>query len=49
MKYAIVFITIGWSKHKKVANNLKFQKIMVFYGLGLLLIFQNPDFYSRMS
>jgi hypothetical protein len=35
---AIILITIGWSKHKKVANNLKFQKIMVFYGLGLLLI-----------
>ncbi len=35
---AIVLITIGWSKHKKVANNLKFQKIMIFYGLGLLLI-----------
>ncbi len=35
---AIVLITIGWSKHKKVANNLKFQKIMIFCGLGLLLI-----------
>ena len=35
---ALALITIGWSKHKKVANSLKFQKIMVFYGLGLLLI-----------
>lgn len=35
---AIVLITIGWSKHKKAENNQKFQKIMIFYGLGLLLI-----------
>ncbi|MDD2984822.1 hypothetical protein [Flavobacterium sp.] len=35
---AIVLITIGWSKHKKAENHLKFQKIMIFYGLGLLLI-----------
>lgn len=35
---ALALITIGWSKHKKVDNRLKFQKIMIFYGLGLLLI-----------
>jgi hypothetical protein len=35
---ALALITIGWSKHKKVDNSLKFQKIMIFYGLGLLLI-----------
>ena len=35
---ALALITIGWSKHKKVDNILKFQKIMIFYGLGLLLI-----------
>lgn len=36
---AIVLITIGWSKHKKtIENKLKFKTIVVFYGLGLLLI-----------
>lgn len=36
---AIVLITIGWSKHKKVeTNSAKFKSIAVFYGLGLLLI-----------
>jgi len=35
---ALALITIGWSKHKKVENNLKFRKIMFFYGIGLLLI-----------
>ncbi len=36
---AIVFITIGWSKHKKAAtNDSKFKSITIFYGLGLLLI-----------
>ena len=36
---AIVLITIGWSKHKKAAENqAKFKSITIFYGLGLLLI-----------
>jgi len=36
---AIVLITIGWSRHKKVADSTsKFKSIAVFYGLGLLLI-----------
>ena len=36
---AIVLITIGWSKHKKVLlNEDKFQKIAFFYTIGLLLI-----------
>lgn len=36
---AIVLITIGWSKHKKiVTNHAKHKTIAVFYGLGLLLI-----------
>lgn len=35
---AIVFITIGWSKHKKLMEaNRKFKTIAIFYGLGLLL------------
>jgi hypothetical protein len=36
---AIVFITIGWSKHKKATlNDAKFKSIAVFYGIGLVLI-----------
>lgn len=36
---AIVFITIGWSKHKNATSSLtKFKTISIFYGLGLLLI-----------
>ncbi|WP_420570936.1 hypothetical protein [Kordia sp.] len=36
---AIVFITIGWSKHKKQQTDKRaFGKIAFFYGLGLLLI-----------
>ncbi len=36
---AIVFITIGWSKHKKVTSSeAKFKPISIFYGVGLLLI-----------
>jgi hypothetical protein len=35
---AIVLITIGWSKHKKVEGTLKFRKILFFYAIGLILI-----------
>ncbi len=36
---AIVLITIGWSKHKKLmAATPKFKTIAIFYGLGLLFI-----------
>ena len=36
---AIVFITIGWSKHKRTATSeAKFKSIALFYGLGLLFI-----------
>jgi NADH:ubiquinone oxidoreductase subunit 2 (subunit N) len=36
---AIVFITIGWSKHKKEeSHNGKYKKIVLFYALGLLLL-----------
>lgn len=39
MILAIVFITIGWSKHKKKStDNGKFRTITVFYGLGLLFV-----------
>ena len=36
---AIVLITIGWSKHKKLINSeAKFKTFAIFYGLGLVLI-----------
>ena len=36
---AIVFITIGWSRHKKAATNApKFNAIALFYSIGLTLI-----------
>ncbi|MGB3149702.1 MAG: hypothetical protein WBB27_03485 [Maribacter sp.] len=36
---ALVFITIGWSRHKKfVEGDKKFKSIAIFYGIGLLLI-----------
>jgi len=36
---AIIFITIGWSRHKKfMEGDKKFKSIAIFYGIGLLLI-----------
>ena len=36
---AIVLITVGWSRHKKVLEGKKkFKSIAIFYGIGLLLI-----------
>jgi len=36
---AIVLITIGWSKHKKLTTSeSKFKTFSIFYGLGLMLI-----------
>lgn len=35
---AIVLITIGWSKHKKAADEKKFKSIAVFYALGLIFL-----------
>nr|WP_297309719.1 hypothetical protein [uncultured Flavobacterium sp.] len=36
---AIVLITIGWSKHKKIVeSNAKFKPFAIFYTLGLILI-----------
>jgi hypothetical protein len=36
---AIVFITMGWSLHKKAAGDRKkYFRIAVFYGVGLLLL-----------
>ena len=39
MILAIVFITIGWSKHKKKTEDVaKFKTFAIFYGIALLLI-----------
>ncbi len=39
MIIAIIFITIGWSKHKKQNTDKgKFKTIAIFYGLGLLFV-----------
>lgn len=39
MILAIVFITIGWSKHKKIkADKAKFKTFAIFYSLALLFI-----------
>ena len=36
---AIVLITIGWSKHKKLlTSESKFKTFSIYYGLGLVLI-----------
>jgi NADH:ubiquinone oxidoreductase subunit 2 (subunit N) len=36
---ALVFITMGWSRHKKASSNeAKFKTIALFYGIGLILI-----------
>ena len=39
MILAIVFVTIGWSKHKKKTNDAaKFKTFVIFYGIALLFI-----------
>lgn len=39
MIIALVFITIGWSLHKKkTEDTAKFKTFAIFYGIGLLLI-----------
>ena len=39
MIIAIIFITIGWSKHKKMRQDTaKFKTFIIFYGIALLLI-----------
>lgn len=46
---AIILITIGWSKHKKVAPEFKFRKILFFYGIGLLLILSRLPWSSWLG
>ena len=36
---AVILITIGWSKHKKLTTSeTKFKTVSIYYGLGLALI-----------
>lgn len=36
---AIALITIGWSKHKNAVSGVsKFKTVLIFYGIGLLLL-----------
>ncbi len=36
---AVVLITIGWSKHKRIEDSTKkFSTFLIFYGLGLVLL-----------
>lgn len=36
---ALILITVGWSKHKKlIESTSKFKTFAIFYGIGLLLI-----------
>ncbi len=47
---AIVFITIGWSKHKKEeSSNGKFKKIGIFYAIGLLLLLSRIPWSNWMA
>lgn len=44
---AIILITIGWSKHKKIGiDKLKFRTITIFYGIGLLFILSRIPYAS---
>lgn len=47
---AIVFITVGWSKHKKEeSSNGKFKKIGILYALGLLLFLSRIPWSNWMA
>ena len=35
---AIILITVGWSKHKRAADESKFKSIAIFYSLGLVFL-----------
>lgn len=35
---ALVLITIGWSKHKRAAEDKKFRTVAIFYALGLICL-----------
>ena len=50
MILAIVFITMGFSKHKKKKTNLaKFKTVAVFYGIALLLVLSKIPWHQWFS
>ena len=50
MILAIIFITIGWSKHKKKnTSQEKFKTFAIFYGIGLLLILSRIPWQNWLS
>ena len=50
MILAIVFITIGWSKHKKQTTDKgKFKSITIFYGLALLFVLSRIPWTQWLS
>ena len=50
MILAIVFITVGFSKHKKKTTNMaKFKTIAVFYGIALLLVLSKIPWHQWFS
>ncbi|AMA48188.1 MULTISPECIES: hypothetical protein [Flavobacterium] len=47
---AIVCVTIGWSKHKKMeTSHDKFKKIAILYSIGLILILSRIPWSSWLS
>lgn len=46
---AVVLITIGWSKHKRTADDRKFKPVAVFYTLGLLLLLSRIPWANWLS
>ena len=47
---ATIFITIGWSKHKKkTQDDKKFKTFAIFYGIGLLLILSKIPWNQWLS
>ena len=46
---AIVLITVGWSVHKKQGDpGKKFLRIIIFYGLGLILTLTRIPWYNLL-
>ncbi|SCY57320.1 hypothetical protein [Flavobacterium caeni] len=47
---AILFITIGWSKHKKASTSeAKFKSIAIFYAIGLVLLLSRIPWQSWLQ
>ncbi len=50
MLLGIIFITIGWSRHKKQTTDKgKFKTIVIFYGIGLFFILSKMPWSQWLS